>query len=495
MKARMMGFTVLALILGTFAITNQASLNGHGHTVTNAQDYGEDVLKEAVLEMDVEYRLRVKEPNICDPNVQQYSGYLDISNSKHLFFWFFESRSKPDEAPLILWLSGGPGCSSLAALLFDVGPCMVANEGKNLTNNPFSWNSRANIIFLDQPINVGFSYSDDGSTINNSPEAALDVYAFLQKFMARYPKYANSDLHIATRSYGGTYAPNLASVIHQRNKALDIAPISGVKKINLMSVMIGNGIADPHIQDASIPAFACDGPYPLYDPRGSECRNLRDKASICKRLTSFCYRNNNRLACLSAALYCNSQLYGPLERSGRNPYDVRRTCDPREDTSICYKQMDWIETWINDNKEIIGAFSDIEFTSCNLQVSQAFYLQADRMHNSAMLLTDLVNDGIRLLVYAGNADSMCNFIGNERWVVDFENVFHDEFVKAKPKPWITLQEKVTFGTVRSAGGGGLTAGNVTFVTVHEAGHMVPYDQPQAALDLLVRWINNMPLTI
>ena len=98
--------------------------------------------------------------------------------------------------------------------------------------------------------------------------------------------------------------------------------------------------------------------------------------------------------------------------SGRNPYDVRRKCDPREDGQLCYRQMGWIETWMNDpaNKRALGVNPDIDFQSCNMQVNQAFMMQGDGMHNSALLLTDLVNDGVRLLVYAGNADYMCNYM-------------------------------------------------------------------------------------
>ena len=70
------------------------------------------------------------------------------------------------------------------------------------------------MIFLDQPVNVGYSYSDDGSSVSTSPVAAEDVYAFLQLFLNRYPEYASAPFHLAAESYGGTYAPNIASVIH-----------------------------------------------------------------------------------------------------------------------------------------------------------------------------------------------------------------------------------------------------------------------------------------
>ncbi|KAJ7900717.1 peptidase S10, serine carboxypeptidase, partial [Mycena olivaceomarginata] len=83
---------------------------------------------------------------LCDTSVKQYSGYLDIADDKHLFFWFFESRNSPSTDPLVLWLNGGPGCSSSTGLLFELGPCSIANEGKNTTFNKHSWTSSANMI-------------------------------------------------------------------------------------------------------------------------------------------------------------------------------------------------------------------------------------------------------------------------------------------------------------------------------------------------------------
>ena len=213
-------------------------------------------------------------------------------------------------------MNGGPGCSSSTGLLFELGPCRVENEGKNVSYNPHSWNSQANIIFLDQPVNVGYSYSDDGSQVNNSPMAGEDVYAFLQLFLQRFPKYASTPFHLAAESYGGTYVPNFASVIHKKNKELALAPSKDAVKINLSSMMIGNGQTNTYIQHATIPTFACEGPFPIYDdPNGPECESLRSKVPTCQRLIEACYKYNSRLACVPAAMYCNSQLYGPIQRA------------------------------------------------------------------------------------------------------------------------------------------------------------------------------------
>ncbi|PPQ66021.1 hypothetical protein CVT26_010777 [Gymnopilus dilepis] len=467
----------------------------------NGREYikQDNLLYEFVTHPDFkQYDLRVTEPKLCDPSVKQYSGYLDVAEDKHLFFWFFESRNAPADAPLILWLNGGPGCSSSTGLLFELGPCSIANDGQNVTKNPYSWNTHANIIFLDQPVNVGYSYAEDGTTVSTSPVAGKDVYAFLELFLNRFPEYSKAPFHLAAESYGGTYAPNFANVIFKANKELQAAPNPKLKHINLSSVILANGLTNPYVQMASVPDYVCEGPYPVYDdPEGPQCQALRSKVPTCQRLIKACYNFNSKFACAPAIMYCNSQLFGPLMQLGLNPYDVRRTCDRQKDGSLCYKQMTWIDTWMNEpsNKAALGVNPERTFESCNMEVNQAFTLNGDGAHNSAALLPELVNAGVRLLVYAGNADMMCNYLGNGRWVEQLVTDFLPEYTQTDAVPWVTAKSGRVAGEVRSAGGGGFRAGNVTFVTVYEAGHMVPYDQPEAALDLITRWIMDTPLSL
>lgn len=441
------------------------------------------------------YALRINtESNstACDPGVKQYSGYFDISNTKHLWFVFFEARNNPDKAPLSLWLNGGPGCSSSTGLLFELGPCRIADEGKSVENNPHSWTNNANMIFLDQPVNVGYSYSEDGDDVNNTPAAAEDVYAMLQLFLQKYTQYAKKPFIIAGESYGGTYIPRIASAIHKKNKELKQTGGSGVH-INLESVAIGNGLTEPKTQFASVPEFACssENKYAIFKNGSSTCTSLQSKAKTCESLIESCYKYDNRLTCLPASLYCWSNLYGPLQDSGLNLYDVRRKCDREKDGSLCYKQMGWIETYMNNPsvRKAWGAEESVKFASCNMNVNQQFLFQGDGMRNTAAVLPELLADGVRVLIYNGVTDAMVNWYGSRAWVEKLDSVYGDEYRKESTADWTGADGKKA-GTVRKAGKG---FGNISFVSVDRAGHMVPYDVPENSLAMWEKWLANESL--
>lgn len=213
----------------------------------------------------------------------------------------------------MLWMNGGPGCSSSTGLLFELGPCSIAS-GTNVTYNKHSWINNANIIFLDQPVGVGFSYASEGTTVTTTPLAGKDVYAFMELFLTRFPQYAAAPFHIAAESYGGMYAPVIASVVHAENKAAR-ASAQGLVHINLDSVILANGLTNPYVQMASVPDWACDGPYAVYKPDAPECEALRAKVPTCQRMLKSCEDYDSRLTCVPALLYCNSQIIGPLARA------------------------------------------------------------------------------------------------------------------------------------------------------------------------------------
>lgn len=131
--------------------------------------------------------------------------------------------------------------------------------------------------------------------MDNSPAAAEDVNAFLELFVSRYGKYRKNELHITGESYAGTYLPNIAHVIHTSNKkksnTIPSSAPAPLPRLNFKSVMIGNGLTEPATQFASVPEYACDSPYAVYDdPEGQECSSLRSKMARCEKLAETCYR-------------------------------------------------------------------------------------------------------------------------------------------------------------------------------------------------------------
>ncbi|BGP38602.1 hypothetical protein JCM10449v2_002537 [Rhodotorula kratochvilovae] len=433
------------------------------------------------------HSIRMREPEaLCDASSKQYSGYLDVADDAHLFYWFFESRSKhPEKDPLVLWLNGGPGCSSTTGLLFELGPCAVANGGLNTTYNPYSWTESANVIFLDSPVQVGYSYGS--KTVSNSQDTAEDIYAFLQLFYQKFPKFQHGDLQISGESYAGTYLPNIASTIHKHNLN---KPTPNSLHLPLSSVLIGNGLTDAYTQFAAIPEWSCNkggNPYgPIFDE--NTCSSIESKVATCQRLTEYCYKMPSRFTCVPATLSC-WQIAGPIQQAGINPYDIRRSCDrDGEDGPLCYKEMQWIETYMHPEvRKQLGASPDRTFESCNMQINQAFQLQGDVSHNTAALIPELLDAGIRFLIYAGDADFMCNSRGNLAWTLAMDWTHAAKYRKAKLVDFVSHGKPAGKTRAFTPDGG---AGLLRFLEIAGAGHMVPMDQPKVSLDFFTRWIRN-----
>ena len=139
----------------------------------------------------------------------QYSGYVTVDQTagRALFYWFATAQtSKPTEAPLIVWLQGGPGCSSLIGLLTEHGPVRMAAAGSSadLEINGWSWSRLANVLYIEAPAGVGFSYSNTSSDYNTNNElTAQDNYVFLQNWSQLFPEFSNSPLWLTGESYAG----------------------------------------------------------------------------------------------------------------------------------------------------------------------------------------------------------------------------------------------------------------------------------------------------
>jgi carboxypeptidase C (cathepsin A) len=177
--------------------------------------------------------------------------------SQNMWFWFFEARNNASTAPLAVWLTGGPGCSSMVGLFQENGPCTFNNVSGSIPElNPYSWNTYANVLYVDQPVGTGFSYGNENKT-NTTPEAAPVLWAFMQTFYAHFSNYQNRDFALFTESYGGHYGPNFATYLwvwlfccilqftercssESQNAGIDRGTVSGTK-IPMIALGINNG--------------------------------------------------------------------------------------------------------------------------------------------------------------------------------------------------------------------------------------------------------------
>ncbi|KAH8602420.1 Alpha/Beta hydrolase protein [Bisporella sp. PMI_857] len=416
------------------------------------------------------YNMRIKK---VDPSklgidkVKQYSGYLDDdANDKHLFYWFFESRNDPKNDPVVLWLNGGPGCSSLTGLFLELGPASI-DKNLKIVHNPYSWNANASVIFLDQPVNVGYSYS--GSSVSNTVAAGKDVYALLTLFFKQFPEYATQDFHIAGESYAGHYIPVFTSEILSHKK----------RNINLKSVLIGNGLTDGLTQYEKYRPMACgEGGYKAVLDSG-ECQAMDNALPRCQSLIQNCYDSESIWSCVPASIYCNNALIGPYQRTGQNVYDIRGKCE--DSNNLCYSALGWISDYLNKPEVIEALGAEVSsYDSCNFDINRNFLFQGDWMQPYHRLVPGILEQ-IPVLIYAGDADYICNWLGNQAWTDALEWPGQKAFNKAETKAL-----KLNDGTKYGEGKG---SGNLTFARIYQAGHMVPMDQPVASLDFLNRWIS------
>eukprot|EP01031_Cornospumella_fuschlensis_P032318 gene32318-39085_t len=175
-------------------------LGGLGGLVCSALAYTFDALNDIITELPgQDSALRST----------QFSGYLAISQTRFIHYYYIESEGNPAKDPVVFWTNGGPGCSGLLGLFTEFGPWRPTSN-TTVERNPFSWTRLANIVFLEQPVGVGFSYTLEEGLIDNFNDfrAAQDNLLVIKKFYEKFPERVGQDFYLSSESYGGHYIPH-----------------------------------------------------------------------------------------------------------------------------------------------------------------------------------------------------------------------------------------------------------------------------------------------
>lgn len=175
--------------------------------------------------------------------VESYAGYLtvDAAHGSNLFFWFFPAASGADTAPVLLWLQGGPGASSLYSVFNEHGPFSV-DKDRVLKPRRYAWTSTHSVLYVDNPVGAGYSFTgDDAGYSEDQTAVGRNLYAALGQFFTLFAEYRDNEFYVAGESYAGKYVPAVSHALHLSNPG---APV----KINFKGLAIGNGLIDPASQ-------------------------------------------------------------------------------------------------------------------------------------------------------------------------------------------------------------------------------------------------------
>ncbi|KAF8524562.1 alpha/beta-hydrolase [Hysterangium stoloniferum] len=416
----------------------------------------------------------VENSGVCEttPGVHTVSGYIDIAPNQSLWFWFFAARENPDTAPFTLWLNGGPGCSSMIGLFQENGPCQVNADGQTTTLNPFSWNNVSNMIYIDQPVGTGFSFGID--TINSTQAAAPPVWTAFQLLFESptFSQYKSREFIFATESYGGHYGPAFVTFFDQQNAKIQAGQIQG-ELVTVSALMINNGWFDPLLQYRSYIDFAADAPGygPLVDASVIEQLNTTwFSANGCLAEELKCYAagtdSKSNTICKKTDNDCFEQTFVPI-LGDRDDDDLRQTAPAAfpPEFYVNFLQLPAI-------KAKIGATST--YAECPDAPFELFAKTGDDARTLLPQLSALVNSKLKVLIWAGDADINCNWLGGHSVVLAMD-WYGNATLHNTPLTNITINGSPVAAVQN--------VDNFSFARVYQAGHEVPAFQPQAAFEI------------
>ncbi|KAF3794771.1 Serine carboxypeptidase-like 50 [Nymphaea thermarum] len=389
------------------------------------------------------------------------SGYLPINKTtgSAIFFTFYEaiqpSSPNTSQTPLLIWLQGGPGCSSMIGNFFELGPWKFSADNPDLQPNPHSWNRRFGLLFLDNPIGTGFSIAANQSEIpTNQKSVARHLYIAFQYFLSTNPGFQSRPLYITGESYAGKYVPAFGYYVLNKNRK-----VKPSRQINLQGVAIGNGLTDPEVQVTTHAASAYF----------SGLINAEQKFELEKLQISTVERI--KLQKWREATDARNQVLHFLQSASGLPtlYDLRRT-RPYETKMI----VDFLGN--ETVKQALGAKMDIVFEECSDLVS--FVLHEDVMKSVKFMVETLVAK-VRVLLYQGLFDLRDGVVSTEAWIEKMNWEGLKWFLMAKRKVWKVEGE--FSGSVQRWG-------KLSHVVVAGAGHLVPADQGLHSQSMIEEWV-------
>lgn len=401
----------------------------------------------------------------ADFQVPSYAGYITVNPefNSNLFFWFVPSMSDPENAPVLLWLQGGPGTTSLLGFFSEHGPYRVSADGTRAEFRELTWAQRYSMLYVDQPVGAGFSFTEsEAGYARNITDVGRDMFEFLQQFFTLFGELAENEFYMSGESYAGKYVPAIGAAIHENSLSMKV-------NFNFKGIAYGNGLTDPvnmldfgeflygiglidRVTADYMTRIADEAIQNIHSGRTDLARGILDSLFF-GMATNVTYFEN-----VTGFEFYYNYLYD------KEPKDIR-----------FYKQFvvrPEIRRAINVGQREFATTRDVVYS----------HFAEDFVRSAVPQLTVLLENGYRVLIYSGPLDICVPTTQSEK--------FLSRMAWSRASRWAHAPQSIW----RSAQGGKLlgykkTVDNLSFVVVLNSGHMVPYDQPEAAFELITSFID------
>jgi len=429
-------------------------------------------------------------------NVRSYAGFVN-HGADHMFLWFFEAQDclgtdKQKDAqvadfPLLIWLNGGPGASSMFGALSENGPYLIQNtDTGTVAENPHAWNQKAHIMYVDNPVGAGYSYNGDKDYVDNERDLGERFYQLLQGFFKNpnYAKYAKCPLYFTGESYGGKYIPFICDTIRQKTYRVDeddgdccaylpqVKPaVEGDVPINLHGMAIGNPYYDAALQTQARLEMGKTLGY--LDT--TQYQQLMDNLEVLRKAVD----DGDWLK----AFNYNQGIKNDLINCGGNVaiYDVR-TWDLSLFDAIVEKYFRKPEV-----KLALNLAEDQPWKCADETGHVTEHLISDFVQPTQCIYGKILNQcdekgtpAYQVLIYVGNLDMSCGVAGTEQMLRELTWNHHHDWQNLERFVWASPKD-TTKGFVKSLS-------NLTYIVIPGSGHMVPTDQPNNSLEMINRFI-------
>ncbi|KAI4352466.1 hypothetical protein L6164_006716 [Bauhinia variegata] len=446
------------------------------------------MLRGAKAEKGEEEADRILElPGQPKVSFQQFSGYVTVNQvaGRALFYWLTEATNNPLTKPLVIWLNGGPGCSSVAyGASEEIGPFRINKTASGLYLNKFSWNTEANVLFLETPAGVGFSYSNRSSDLLDTGDhrTAKDSLEFVIRWLERFPRYKNREVYITGESYAGHYVPQLAKEIMSYNT-------KAKHPINLKGIMVGNAVTDNYYDNLGTVTY-------WWSHAMISDQTYRQLINTCDF-----HRQKESDECESLYSYAMDQEFGNIDQyniyappcnvksdggSGATRHAMRL---PHRPHHPIFRKMAGYDPCTEKYAEIYYNRPDVQkalhanktgipykWTACSEILNRNWN---DTDVSILPIYNELIAHGIRIWVFSGDVDSVVPVTATRYSLAVLKLTtkisWYPWYVKNQVGGWTEVYEGLTFATVRGAG------------------HEVPLFKPRAALQLLKSFLAGKPL--